>query len=164
MSFLRWMREVSLNNNQYTERILDMYSIPFHSRFATHFMGMMLVLTSVGCAPSGLYYWGDYETSLVERYVENNTQHTDAYLTQTLQEAERLHRKVPPGVYADYGFLLYTRGDNAGAIENFQKERALYPESQALMNKLIERIQQKDQAAEVVSTPSVEQPALGEHK
>lgn len=141
-----------------------MHSIQSCSRSTTHFMSLMLAITMTGCVPPGLYYWGDYESSLFERYVENNGQHTDAYLSQTLFEAETQHRKVPPGVYADYGFLLYTRGDNAGAIENFQKERALYPESLALMNKLIERIQQKEKSANVVSTPSAEQQAIGEHK
>lgn len=138
--------------------------LKFRSRATICFTGLMLAVMVTGCVPPGLYYWGDYETSLFERYVENNPQHTDAYLTQTLLEAERQHRKVPPGVYADYGFLLYTRGDKAGAIENFQKERALYPESLALMNKLIERIQQKEKAADVVSTPSAEQQATGEQK
>lgn len=137
-----------------------MYLLKFRRQTTTCLMGLMMT----GCVPPGLYYWGDYETSLFERYVENNPQHTDAYLTKTLIEAEKRHRKVPPGVYADYGFLLYTRGDKAGAIENFQKERALYPESLALMNKLIERIQQKEKSADVAGTPSVEQLATGEQK
>lgn len=141
-----------------------MYLLKFRRQTTTCFMGLMLAMTVTGCVPPGLYYWGDYETSLFERYVENNPQHTDAYLTKTLIEAEKQHRKVPPGVYADYGFLLYTRGDKAGAIENFQKERALYPESLALMNKLIERIQQKEKSADVASAPSVEQSATGEQK
>ncbi len=141
-----------------------MLSLDFYRRMTTRFIGLMSVMMLSGCVPAGLYYWGDYETSLFERYVENNPQHTDVYLTQTLLEAEKQHRKVPPGVYADYGFLLYTRGDKAGAIENFQKERALYPESLALMNKLIERIQQKEKSAEIVNTPSAEPQAIGEQK
>ncbi|AEF98480.1 hypothetical protein Metme_0023 [Methylomonas methanica MC09] len=141
-----------------------MYSVKFRSQTTICFKSLMLAVMLTGCVPPGLYYWGDYETSLFERYVENNPQHTDAYLTKTLIEAEKQHRKVPPGVYADYGFLLYTRGDKAGAIENFQKERALYPESLALMNKLIERIQQKEKSADVASAPSVEQSATGEQK
>ncbi len=141
-----------------------MYLVRLTKKIALHCMGLILPMLLSGCVPPGLYYWGDYETSLFERYVENNPQHTDAYLTQTLTEAEAQHRKVAPGVYADYGFLLYTRGDKAGAIENFQKERALYPESQALMNKLIERIQQKDQSPAAVSTPPIEQQVTGEQK
>lgn len=108
-----------------------------------------------GCAPQGLFYWGDYESSLYGRYVQNDGQHTEAYLRGTFTEAEIQHRKVPPGVYADYGFLLYTKGDKAGAIAYFEKERALYPESTALMNKLIERIRQKDKATEAAGNAAV---------
>jgi hypothetical protein len=124
----------------------------------------LAILILTGCAPSGLYYWGDYENSLFERYVENNPQHNDAYLTQTLIEAERQHRRVPPGVYADYGFLLYRRGDKAGAIENFKKERALYPESSALMNKLIEKIQQKENTPDASHKTSLEPSVEGQQK
>jgi hypothetical protein len=46
-------------------------------------------------------------------------------------------------VYADYGFLLYRRGDYVGAIEKFEQEKRAFPESAALMSKLIERIQQQ---------------------
>lgn len=118
-----------------------------------------LVILLTGCAPQGLFYWGDYESSLYGRYVENDGQHTEAYLRSTFTEAESQHRRVPPGVYADYGFLLYTRGDKAGAIAYFEKERALYPESAALMNKLIERIKQKDKVPESAgntSTPATD--------
>jgi hypothetical protein len=127
-------------------------------------MGLLFTVVLNGCAPSGLFYWGDYETSLFERYVQNNAQQTDAYLSQTILGAETQHRRVPPGVYADYGFLLYTRGDKAGAIANFQKERALYPESQALMNKLIEKIEQKDKAATAAPTPTAEPVSKGAPK
>lgn len=133
-------------------------------RITIRFMGLLLTAVLTGCAPSGLFYWGDYETSLFERYVQNNAQQTDAYLSQTILTAETQHRRVPPGVYADYGFLLYTRGDKAGAIANFQKERALYPESQALMNKLIEKIEQKDKTATAAPTPTAEPVSEGAPK
>lgn len=67
-------------------------------------MPAVLSLLLTGCAPQGLYYWGDYESSLYERYVENGNQQSEAYLRSTFTEAEARHRKVPPGVYADYGF------------------------------------------------------------
>ena len=44
--------------------------------------------------------------------------------------------RVPPGAYADYGFLLFRRGDRKGAIAYFEKERLLFPESSAFMTKL----------------------------
>ncbi len=125
--------------------------------------GLVMLSALSGCAPHGLFYWGDYESSLYDRYVDNNSQHTDAYLRNTITEAEQRQQRVPPGVFADYGFLLYTRGDKAGAIAYFQKERSLYPESTALMNTLIEKIQQKEKPAEpkseTTATPVLQEAA-----
>ncbi|WP_051906557.1 DUF4810 domain-containing protein [Methylomarinum vadi] len=93
-----------------------------------------------GCAPSGIFYWGDYEDSLYQRYIEQNSAQAEVYLQETITDAERNHYRVPPGVYADYGFLLYRRGDKQAAIAFFNKEKRTYPESVMLMEKLIERV------------------------
>ncbi|CCE22894.1 DUF4810 domain-containing protein [Methylotuvimicrobium alcaliphilum] len=107
---------------------------------------VMSVFVLAGCAPQGLYYWGAYEDGLYDRYVENSGEQVEAYLRQSMTEAEASRMPVPPGLYADYGFVLYQRGDKAGAIDYFRRERELYPESTALMNKLIERIEQQDKS------------------
>lgn len=107
---------------------------------------MLSVCFLAGCAPQGLFYWGAYEDALYDRYVENSGEQVEAYLRQSMTEAEANRMPVPPGLYADYGFVLYQRGDKAGAIAYFGRERELYPESTALMNKLIERIEQQDKS------------------
>lgn len=96
-----------------------------------------------GCAPSPLFYWGDYEDSLYERYVENDTGQTEVHLQESFAEAQKTSQRVPPGLYADYGFMLYKRGDKSGAITAFEQEKKQYPESALLMTKLIERVEQK---------------------
>ena len=101
-----------------------------------------------GCVPQEIFYWGDYEKSLYERYMENNSAQAELYLQSSLDEAIRENRRVPPGLYADYGFILYQRGDKNAAIAYFDKERQLYPESNALMTKLIERVKQQTVKAE----------------
>lgn len=119
------------------------YSVSVFQLIACCFIFSSLLLE--GCAQPGLYYWGDYEDSLYERYVENNNGQTELHLQETVAEAQKNHQRVPPGLYADYGFMLYKRGDKSGAIGFFEKEKALYPESSFLMIKLIERVkQQKD--------------------
>jgi len=106
---------------------------------------MFSTLLLGGCTQPGLYYWGGYEDSLYERYVENDTGQTEVHLQETLAEAQKTKQRVPPGLYADYGFMLYKRGDKSGAINFFKKEKELYPESSMLMTKLIDRVkQQKD--------------------
>lgn len=97
----------------------------------------LLFLT--GCSES-LFHWGKYEDSLIERYIENDTTQTESHLREVFTEAESTQKRVPPGIYADYGFMLYKRGEKSSAISYFQKEKALYPESSFFMNKLIERI------------------------
>ena len=105
-------------------------------------LGLVVGAGLAGCAPPALYQWGEYEDSLYRRYVKEDIAGAEAYLRETLVAAE-LKSRVPPGVYADYGFLLYRRGDYAGAIEKFEQEKRAFPESAALMSKLIERIQQQ---------------------
>jgi hypothetical protein len=105
-------------------------------------LGFVIGAGLAGCAAPALYQWGEYEDSLYRRYVREDIAGAEAYLRETLVAAE-LKSRVPPGVYADYGFLLYRRGDYAGAIERFEQEKRAFPESAALMSKLIERIQQQ---------------------
>jgi hypothetical protein len=96
-----------------------------------------------GCVEP-LFYWGKYENSLVERYIDNNPAQTETYLRELMTEAESEHKRIPPGIYADYGFALFKRGDKLGAITYFEKEKQLYPEAAPFMTKLIERIKQQD--------------------
>jgi hypothetical protein len=94
-----------------------------------------------GCTPS-IYSWGGFEQGLYERYVNEQLPQADAYLLQTISDAEQNHLKVPPGAYADYGFVLFKRGDRDGAAAYFEREKQAFPESSALMSKLIERVKQ----------------------
>lgn len=116
-----------------------------------------------GCAPQGLFYWGAYEDALYDRYVENSGEQAQAYLRQSMTEAEANRMPVPPGLYADYGFVLFQRGDKAGAIDYFRRERELYPESTALMDKLIERIEQQDKSVSA-QLPTADSSGTGEQR
>jgi len=107
------------------------------------FWGIMATALT-GCASPSLYHWGDLEIGLHERYVTQDHAQADIYLLETIRTAEQQKLRVPPGAYADYGFLLFKRGDREGAITSFEKEKLLFPESSAFMTKLIERVNQKD--------------------
>ncbi|SEP38648.1 hypothetical protein SAMN05216316_2722 [Nitrosovibrio sp. Nv6] len=97
-----------------------------------------------GCAGPSIYHWGDLESGLHNRYVTQDHGQADVYLLETIRTAEQQKLKVPPGAYADYGFILFKRGDREGAIASFEKEKLLFPESSAFMTKLIERVKQKE--------------------
>ncbi len=66
-----------------------------------------------------MYEWGSYEKSLYNYY-----KHPDEAgvftekLAQTLAKAETL-KKPPPGLYAEYGYLLLQQGRESEAVEYF---------------------------------------------
>ncbi len=103
----------------------------------------MLAAGLIGCATPTIYHWGNFESGLYDRYVNEDHAQADVYLFETVHAAEQRNLRVPPGAYADYGFLLFQRGDYEGAKAYFEKERQLFPESSALMTQLIERIEKK---------------------
>lgn len=110
-----------------------------------------------GCAKT-IFFWGDYEDSLYERYVENDHRQAYLQLSKTIQEAESRNLRVAPGIYADYGFVLFQRGETSGAIQYFLKEKQTYPESTALMNKLISKIEEKQKKQDAkTDTPPMNQ-------
>src|SRR5689334_4021944 len=103
-----------------------------------------LVLAALlsGCAAANppLYSWGNYESSIYARYTGNDPAQAQQYLEEVIQTAKSGNGRVPPGVYADYGMLLYQQGRGAEAVEYFQKEAATFPEAAPLMTKLVERV------------------------
>ena len=106
-------------------------------------LGIPVVFLSLTGCVNSLFYWGKYEDSLIERYIDNNNVQTETYLHELITEAEANHERIPPGVCADYGFSLYQRGDKNSAMNYFAKEKSLYPESTPFMSKLIERVSQQ---------------------
>lgn len=109
-----------------------------------------LMLTLGACTPSqrGLYDWGDYEDGMSAQLIDNDPNAALAIYVQTLNQIQQRNGRVPPGLCADYGFLLYLRGDYGGAIANFEREKQLFPEAAPLMDKLIARVNQRQGLAE----------------
>ena len=106
---------------------------------------MVYLLSLSACAPAPMYHWGAYEDSLHKRYLDaSDSGRAEAFemLEATIREAEADKEQVPPGIYADYGYLLFQQGKVDAAIVALQKEGELYPESKQLMDTMISRIQE----------------------
>lgn len=112
-----------------------------------------------GCATQrGVYDWGGYPRSWSAYYLEENT---DAGRQAVEQTVVRLQQqgdtaRVPPGLYADWGFVLYLRGDTERAVAAFEREAQLFPESAALMQRLVARVRQR-----APGPPEAPKPPLG---
>jgi len=97
---------------------------------------------AAGCGPKRAYYWGDYDSTLYS--YSQNPQDTERYverLGEIIRKAETEKEKVPPGLYAEYGYALFEMGRLDEAIIYYKKEREEWQESVVFMDKMIRNTQ-----------------------
>jgi hypothetical protein len=90
-------------------------------------------LSAVGCTK---YQWGGYDKHLLSHFQKPDIVKMDKSLTADVHQAENA-KKVPPGLYAELGYVKYEQGRYDEAVSWFEKEKALWPESTVLMDKMI---------------------------
>jgi len=119
-----------------------------------------------GCAKKQTHYhWGSYDEDLYASY--KNPQAHQAFvasLKTIILDSERLGVKVPPGIYAEYGYALYEEGSTADAILYFKKERDLWPESRGFMEKMITNAQRLPAKPAPLDVPPPKGPATSLEK
>jgi len=99
---------------------------------------ILSVILLSGCARS-LNYWGNYSHTL---YKYKKVQTDDAYekhkrcVEKIIRKSEAKDKKVPPGIYCEYGYYLLMEGDADRCLEYFDKEVIAYPESETFINTL----------------------------
>lgn len=85
------------------------------------------------------YYWGDYSDTLYQ-YTKDPNEGTLAAHVEELQKIIEVSReeslRVPPGVYAELGYILARQGNDQGAAVQYENEMALYPESRVFLERL----------------------------
>lgn len=93
--------------------------------------------------PKNLYSWHDYEDVTYE-YSKNPTEKLKA---KALNEYQRLTEKqkgirkiVPPGLLAEYGYMLYMNGKTEEGIKLLNGEIKLYPESEKYISRIIKQL------------------------
>lgn len=121
----------------------------------------LLLPLAPGCSARTRYAWGKYDSTLYSHY--KNPQDHEAYLErlgEIVREAEAQDR-VPPGLYAEYGFALYELGSTREALPYFEKEKSKWPESTVLMEKMIRNVNQQEEIRKprtAMPAPAAEEP------
>lgn len=111
------------------------------------FMLVAVAFMIVGCAakPQTLYNYGDYSESYYankKNMSEESTLKLQKSIEQAIEKAgESTSGRVPPGMYANLGYMYLKSGNPNGAIENFQKEKSIYPESAHFMDRMIKKVE-----------------------
>ena len=101
-------------------------------------MAVLCAGSLAGCArPPQQYAWGDYSHALYQNYSgDHNTNTLAVKLAAIIADGEP-SGKVPPGIYAEYGYLMLSAGKSREACSYFEKEKALYSESAFFMDRMI---------------------------
>lgn len=91
-----------------------------------------------------LYTWDKYEVTSYN-YLKNNDEKSTQALIETYQniiEKQQGSRGVvPPGVYADYGFILLQDNKTDEGKAMLLKEVELYPESKTFIDRILKMIE-----------------------
>ncbi|MDO6677694.1 DUF4810 domain-containing protein [Shewanella sp. 4_MG-2023] len=95
-----------------------------------------------GCASvteSG-YYWGSYSETYYEYIKAPSEQSVTNHLNELndiVNVSEKKGLKVPPGIYAEIGYITAKRGDKDSSINYYRQEAEFYPESKGFIERLI---------------------------
>lgn len=91
-----------------------------------------------------LYSWHGYD-KVTYKYSKKPTKDLQVKM---LTQYDKLIKKqkgtrgvVPPGLYAEYGFLLYKTGRKKAAVSFLNKEVELYPESEQYISRIIKQLE-----------------------
>ncbi|MCH7390504.1 DUF4810 domain-containing protein [Acinetobacter dispersus] len=105
----------------------------------------LITIGLVGCAagPQPLYSWGSYTQQTYLMYNQPEKATPSAQIIKLEAEIEKAKAKnlaVPPGLYAHLGLLSLQVNNAQKAVEYFQLERQVYPESRVLMDRLLRKM------------------------
>ncbi|MDR0769069.1 MAG: DUF4810 domain-containing protein [Dysgonamonadaceae bacterium] len=105
------------------------------------FIGLSAVLYLTSCAPKNLYSWSNYDDTSY-KYLKNSDEKSLEQLIKTyrklIEEQTGTRNAVPPGVYADYGFVLLLSERIEEGKAMLEKEISLYPESKIFIDRILQ--------------------------
>lgn len=107
--------------------------------------GLLLVAAMVlaGCVkqPQTIYSWDDYQPTLYQYYQQDKTSPEEqiAALNQSIEKAKAKNKPVPPGLHAQLGLLYANTGRDGEARQQFETEKAQFPESASYMDFLLSK-------------------------
>ena len=105
---------------------------------------LALVMGSCATAPKSLYSWHNY----ADKTYEYSKRPTDDLKDKVLAEYKLMVEKqkgtrgvVPPGMLAEYGYMLYRTGNKQDGLKYMRQEISLYPESEKYISRIIKQLE-----------------------
>ena len=103
----------------------------------------IISIYSVSCAPTKpLYNWRGYDDAVYAYIKASDDKSSDNLIKiyeKLIKKSGGSREVPPPGVCADYGYILIKKGEIAKGKELLIKETVLYPESKQFVDRIIKR-------------------------
>ena len=104
----------------------------------------VLTLASCGTVQPDLYSWYDSEDATYQytkRASEEKLAEAMAQYKKVITMQKGARKVVPPGVNAEYGYLLVKAGQKEEGMTLLKEEIALYPESEKFISRIIKQLE-----------------------
>ena len=98
-----------------------------------------LAVLFAGCQAPTIYSWGHYENLIYASYAAPGKVPPEKQiekLEEDYQKARSAGKRMGPGFHAQLGFLYYQTGKTDQARQEFETEKAEFPESAVFMARL----------------------------
>ena len=109
------------------------------------FLILLLPLVFIlGSCSKGLYSWHDYEIATYAYTKKSQEKDVENLLEsyQKIIEKQKGSREVPPpGICADYGFLLLQNNKTEEGEKLLKREMKLYPESKVFVSRILKMVE-----------------------
>ena len=107
------------------------------------FIASTFLLVSCSLMQKPLYNYAQYEDA-VYRYITVQDEKSEERLLKNYEKIlgkPGIRKTPPPGICADYGYLLLKKGETKKGKTLLKREKKLYPESAVFINAILKRIE-----------------------
>ncbi|MCH5306916.1 MAG: DUF4810 domain-containing protein [Prevotella sp.] len=109
------------------------------------FISIVCVMAMASCSTQqSLYSWYDSEDAsytYTKRGTEETLKKAMVQYEKVIKKQNGIRKTVPPGVNAEYGFLLYKAGKKEEGLALLQAEIQAYPESEKFISRIIKQLE-----------------------
>ena len=104
---------------------------------------VIISICAISCAPTKpLYNWRGYDDAVyayTKASDDKSTENLIKIYEKLIKKSGGSREVPPPGVCADYGYILIKKGEITKGKELLIKETVLYPESKQFVDRIIKR-------------------------
>lgn len=108
------------------------------------FVAGMFLLTGCETVSPALYSWYDSEDATYQ-YTKRTTDQTlanaMAQYEMVVKNQKAARKVVPPGINAEYGYLLCKSGRQEEGLTLLREEIRLYPESEKFISRIVKQLE-----------------------